>query len=74
MPNRVQVGQLKVARVLCEFAVEEAIPGSGVDPAAFWSRAEALIHDFALRNQELLARRVELQTAIDKYHRRLPGP
>ena len=49
-------------------------PGSGVEPEAFWAGADAVIHDLAPRNRELLARRDELQSRIDDYHREHPGP
>ena len=72
--NRVQVGGLSVAEVLYRFVMDEALPGSDVEPETFWAGAEAFIHDFAPRNRELLARRDELQRAIDDYHRSAPGP
>jgi malate synthase len=71
--NRVQAGGLSVADVVYRFVMDEALPGSGVEPDTFWAGADALIHDFAPRNRALLARREELQRAIDDYHRRLPG-
>ena len=36
MTERVQVGGLQVAKVLYDFVNNEAIPGTGVDAAAFW--------------------------------------
>ena len=74
MASRVQVGGLSVAEVLYRFVTDEALPGTGVDPDAFWAGAGALIHEFAPRNRELTARRAELQSAIDAYHLRSPGP
>ena len=68
MDDRVQTGGLSVAGSLHRFVVEEALPGTGVDPDAFWAGADAIIHDLAPRNRELLARRDDLQTP----HRRLP--
>ena len=68
MQQRIQVGGLAVAESLHRFIVEEALPGSGVDADAFWQGADALIHDLAPRNRELLARRDELQSQ----YRRLP--
>ncbi|CAN5450322.1 malate synthase G [soil metagenome] len=73
MDQRVQVGRLAVAASLHRFIVEEALPGSGVDPDDFWKGADALVHDLAPRNRELLARRDELQTRIDAFHREHPG-
>ena len=74
MDERVQVGGLSVARSLHRFVEEEALPGSGVDPQAFWEGAGAIVHELAPRNRELLAHREELQTRIDDWHRAHPGP
>ena len=73
MTERVQIGGLSVAEPLHRFVMQEALPGSGVDPDAFWSGADAVIHDLAPRNRELLSTREELQVAIDEYHRRARG-
>ena len=73
MSDRVQVGGLSVAEELYRFVVDEALPGSEVAPSAFWAGADALIHAFAPRNRELIARRAELQQTIDDYHRTAPG-
>ncbi len=73
MDERVQVGGLGVAASLHRFVEEEALPGSGVDPQAFWDGAGAIMHDLAPRNRELLARREELQSRIDDWHREHPG-
>ncbi|MEJ7831885.1 MAG: malate synthase G [Nocardioides sp.] len=73
MDQRIRMGGLGVAESLHRFIVEEALPGSGVDPGAFWEGADALIHDLAPRNRELLARRDELQTRIGEFHREHPG-
>jgi malate synthase len=70
---RVQVGGLDVAEVLHRFVMEEALPGSGVDPEAFWAATDSLIHELAPRNRALLARRDELQALIDDFHRAHPG-
>jgi malate synthase len=71
--DRIAVAGLSVADVLYRFVMDEALAGSGVDPDAFWDGAAALIEDFAQRNRDLLARRAELQDAIDQYHRCTPG-
>ena len=74
MVDRVTVGGLQVAPVLHAFVRDEALPGSGVDEAAFWSGVEAILADFAPRNRELLARRDELQQQLDEWHEKNPGP
>ncbi|MCW4354493.1 malate synthase G [Hoyosella sp. YIM 151337] len=68
MTERVTVGSLQVAKVLYDFVVNEAIPGTGVDADAFWAGAESVITDLAPKNKELLAKRDELQSKIDAWH------
>jgi malate synthase len=57
MTERVLIGGLSVAKVLHEFIVREALPGTGISDMAFWARLDRLIHDLAPRNRALLARR-----------------
>ena len=57
MTERVQVGGLQVAKVLHDFINQQAIPGSGVDSAPFWSGFETLITDLAPKNKALLTKR-----------------
>ncbi|WP_249645067.1 malate synthase G [Nocardia sputi] len=73
MTERIQVGGLQVARVLHEFVENEALPGSGVDSAAFWAGAEQVINDLAPRNRALLAERDEIQGKVDAWHAEHPG-
>src|SRR3954447_17568819 len=73
MDQRVQIGGLSVAASLHRFVEEEALPGSGVEPQAFWEGLDAIVHDLAPRNRELLSRREELQSRIDEWHREHPG-
>jgi malate synthase len=72
--DRITVGGLQVASVLHAFVHDEALPGTGVDEAAFWSGVETILGDFAPRNRELLARRDELQQQLDEWHEKNPGP
>ena len=73
MQQRVQLGGLAVAASLHSFIEEEALPAAGIDSQTFWDGADAVIHDLAPRNRELLARRDELQSRIDEFHREHPG-
>ena len=57
-----------IARTLYDFVNAEAIPGTGVDQAAFWSGFAALIADLGPRCAALLTRRDQLQSAIDGWH------
>ena len=75
MTDRVNVGALRVARVLYDFVNNEALPGTGLDPDSFWAGVDKVVTDLTPQNQELLARRDELQAQIDKWHRqRAIGP
>ncbi|MGF6534692.1 malate synthase [Paraburkholderia sp. GAS206C] len=65
---------LQVAANLDQFIEHEALPGTGVDSAAFWAGFDALVHDLAPKNRALLAERDRLQTELDQWHRAHPGP
>ncbi|MBV9252141.1 MAG: malate synthase G [Acetobacteraceae bacterium] len=69
----VNAGGLQIARPLFEFVNTEAIPGTGIDPSAFWTGFGAMVGDLAARNKALLARRDELQAQIDAWHREHRG-
>ncbi len=69
MTDRVKVGNLRVAQVLYDFVNEEALPGTGLDPDTFWSGVDKVVADLTPKNEELLARRDDLQARIDKWHR-----
>jgi malate synthase len=73
MTERIQVGSLRVAECLHAFLHEEALPAAGVDPARFWSGVEEIVGDLTPANRALLARRDELQAAIDGWHRARAG-
>lgn len=66
--DQVEVGGLGVARVLHDFVVGEALPGTGIEPAVFWPLFGALMRNLAPRNAALLARRAELQDQIDAWY------
>ena len=67
--DNVRVGKLLVARVLHDFVMAEAIPGTGIDPAAFWHGFGALVRELAPRNKALLEQRDAMQQQIDAWHR-----
>ena len=69
MTDRVTVGNLRVARVLHDFINNEALPGTDIDPDSFWAGVDKVVTDLAPQNQDLLARRDDLQAQIDKWHR-----
>ncbi|KRD19202.1 malate synthase G [Mycobacterium sp. Root265] len=69
MTERVTVGNLRVAKVLHDFITTEALPGTGLDPDTFWAGVDKVVTDLTPQNQDLLARRDDLQAQIDKWHR-----
>ncbi|APE30948.1 malate synthase G [Halomonas aestuarii] len=74
MTQRITRHRLQVAAELDRFINEQALPGTGVDPEAFWRGVDALFHDLAPQNRELLAERDRLQEKLDTWHRENPGP
>ena len=68
MTDRVQIGGLQVATVLGELIDNDAAPGTGVDPAAFWASLEKIIGELGPKNKTLLAKRDKLQAQIDEWH------
>jgi malate synthase len=64
----VTIGSLEIAPVLHDFVETELTPGSGVSAAEFWAALDAIVADLGPRNAALLARRDEIQSAIDEWH------
>lgn len=73
MAEYVTVGNLSVDQTLFDFINEEAIPGSEVTEAGFWTALEDIISTFAPQNKSLLATRDALQLKIDAWHRERKG-
>ncbi|MCV7279096.1 malate synthase G [Mycolicibacterium flavescens] len=69
MTDRVTVGNLRVAQVLYDFINDEALPGTDIDPDTFWSGVDKVVADLTPKNEELLAKRDDIQARIDKWHR-----
>lgn len=74
MTDRVEIAGLNVARQLREFVEAEALPGTGVDAAAFWQAFSAIVHDLAPKNRALLSKRDALQEKIDAWYRANGAP
>ncbi|ONG50891.1 malate synthase G [Pseudoroseomonas deserti] len=68
-----QVGSLQVAQPLKDFVEAEALPGTGLQPAAFWEAYAGILAELAPRNAALLAERDTLQAKIDAWHRAHPA-
>src|ERR1700723_4297557 len=69
MTDRVSVGNLRVAQVLYDFVNNEALPGTDIDSDSFWAGVDKVVPALQPQNQNLLARRDQLQAQIDKWHR-----
>jgi malate synthase len=68
MTDRVVRAGLKVAAELAAFIEDEALPGTGLDAAAFWHGVADIYARFMPRNRDLLARRDAIQAEIDAFH------
>ncbi|MFC5584978.1 malate synthase G [Nitratireductor kimnyeongensis] len=69
MENRVELHGLKVAEELRNFAVEEALPGTGVEPDQFWKAFSEIVSDLAPKNRALLAKRDAMQEKHDAWYK-----
>jgi malate synthase len=74
MTDRTTVHGLHVATVLHRFLEERVLPGTGVEPAAFWKGFSDIVHTLAPQNAALLAERDRLQAELDAWHAANPGP
>ena len=74
MTERTTIHRLQVASNLAAFVNDQVLPGTGIDPAAFWAGFDAIVHDLAPQNAALLAERDRLQAAMDAWHSKHPGP
>jgi len=64
---------LKVAVPLARFIEERALPGTGIEPDAFWAGAAGIFARFAPENAHLLGIRETLQAKIDDWHEARAG-
>ena len=69
MNERIEIAGLQIAAQLRDFVENEALPGTGIEAARFWSDFSAIVHDLAPKNRALLKRRDELQETIDGWYR-----
>ena len=71
--SRTQISGLSVANILHDFIRDEALPGTGVSPEAFFAGLAGLVTDLAPKNRALLDVRDELQAQIDAWHKARAG-
>ncbi|MEZ2130059.1 MULTISPECIES: malate synthase G [unclassified Sinorhizobium] len=72
--SRIEKNGLAIEAVLYDFLQNEVLPGSGIDSEKFFAEFSAIVHDLAPRNRALLAKRDELQTALDGWYRQHGAP
>ncbi|MEM9640707.1 MAG: malate synthase G [Pseudomonadota bacterium] len=68
MTQRIDKEGLQVAPQLVQFIEEQALPGTGVTPAAFWGGFADLVTTLRPINAELLEKREALQSKVDNWH------
>jgi len=66
-------GRIEIAKPLYDFVNREALPGTAIEAARFWSALDSILDELTPDNRALLARRDELQAAIDAWHRERRG-
>ncbi len=74
MTARTTAHGLQVATELHRFVEEKVLPASGVASETFWKGFDAIVTDLAPRNVALLAERDRLQSELDAWHKKNPGP
>ena len=72
MTERVQRGELAIAKELYDFIVNQAIEGTGISVDDYWTKFEAIVAELMPKNQALLAKRDAIQAQIDTWHRANP--
>ena len=72
MSDRIQKGSLAIDQQLYNFIQNEVLPEVGVDSEQYWQNFEKIVKEFQPRNKALLAKRDEIQTKIDNWHKENP--
>jgi malate synthase len=70
---QISVAGLGVDQELLDFVNNEALPGTGVAPDAFWSGLAKILGELSPRTAALLKKRDELQAKIDAWHKARKG-
>ena len=64
---------LMVAPSFADFIETRGLPGTGIDPHAFWAGTADILARFAPENAALLRKRDTLQAQIDSWHEQRRG-
>ena len=73
MAEMIEKAGLTIAASLVDFIETQALPGTGLDAAAFWQGVSDIYATFAPENVALLAVRDDLQAKIDAWHEARSG-
>ena len=73
MTQMIAKANLKIAAPLVRFIEECALPGIGIEPAAFWVALTKIYAKFEPQNAALLSRRDQMQAKIDGWHQARSG-
>jgi malate synthase len=72
--SRIERNGLAIDEALHRFLVDEALPGSGIEPDHFFAQFSSLLHDLAPKNRALLAVRDQMQAQLDDWYRKNGAP
>jgi malate synthase len=67
MTEYIAHGGIRIAKPLHDLVRDEIAPGTGVTPDTVWSLLDEIVEKLGPRNRALLAKRDELQAAIDRW-------
>ena len=73
MADRIQQGNLQVAKEIFDLVANELTPGTSISVEHFWASFEEILNDLTPRNRELLQIRENLQAQIDAWHTQRAG-
>ena len=65
---------LQIDKVLHDFLMNEALPGTGIKPDRFFTSFAEIVHELEPRNKALLHKRDALQMKIDDWHKANGAP
>ena len=68
MSERVVIEGLQIAKPLHDLVRDQAAPGTGIEPEAYWKALAGILRDLAPRNRALLDKRDAIQAQIDAWH------
>lgn len=74
MTEKTTIHGLQVDSALKRFLDEQVLPTVGVENGRFWQGFDALVRELSPKNAALLAERDRLQSELDAWHRKNPGP